>query len=324
MGDLMQYKDVEIPSELSGLINYMTDVEGYREELHNLGNQWDLLTILGQMSGTGTDMTGTRKGFQRLTSELLGQLGLETLKKVVQEIDSKAQVAVDIVIRNLFERTADIGFLATDDDIREFIVEVSITDINSQLGEPGVTADQLEDLEVHAGRSSGGEASWPASTSTWPSIRSTSTSSCWTPRATCWPSWITDNDVKHSSRDPLIQEALTTNVEYVEVFRQAATCCPPLKTSRSSMPTASPKPTRPDSASPGRALSLCFRFENEMEGVFKQPAPSEGDWSVMTLLDKSGKGHRQQRQVPHPPGLGAWRWTWRPSSRWSGSPGANT
>jgi len=36
-------------------------------------------------------------------------------------MEAKAQVAVDIVIRNLFERTADIGFLATDDDIREFI-----------------------------------------------------------------------------------------------------------------------------------------------------------------------------------------------------------
>ena len=33
----------------------------------------------------------------------------------------KAQVAIDVLIRNLFERTADIGFLATDDDIRNFI-----------------------------------------------------------------------------------------------------------------------------------------------------------------------------------------------------------
>ncbi|MFA9238639.1 MAG: hypothetical protein ACEQSQ_01970 [Candidatus Paceibacteria bacterium] len=33
----------------------------------------------------------------------------------------KSQVAIDILIRNLFERTADIGFLATDDDIRNFI-----------------------------------------------------------------------------------------------------------------------------------------------------------------------------------------------------------
>jgi len=107
------YKDVEIPRKLLGIINHMEDVESYREELHNLGNQWDLLTILGQMGGTGTDMTGTRAGFSRLTSELLAQLALETLKKTVQDMGAKAQVAVDIVIRNLFERTADIGFLVT-------------------------------------------------------------------------------------------------------------------------------------------------------------------------------------------------------------------
>ena len=173
MSDRMQYKDVEIPSELSGLINYMTDVEGYREELHNLGNQWDLLTILGQMSGTGTDMTGTRKGFQRLTSELLGQLGLETLKKVVQEIDSKAQVAVDIVIRNLFERTADIGFLATDDDIREFLVEVS--SLVRQMGEPGVTGEQLAELEALRARPRGAHRGL-GSRNTWPSTQYISTS----------------------------------------------------------------------------------------------------------------------------------------------------
>ncbi len=33
----------------------------------------------------------------------------------------KSQVAIDILIRNLFERRADIGFLATDDDIRLFL-----------------------------------------------------------------------------------------------------------------------------------------------------------------------------------------------------------
>lgn len=118
------YRDVNVPEKLRGIINYMTGVERYREELSNLGSQWDLLTILGQMSGTGTDMTGTREGFQSLTSELLGQLGLETLKKTSQDIGAKAQVVVDIVIRNLFERTADIGFLATDDDVREFLRSV--------------------------------------------------------------------------------------------------------------------------------------------------------------------------------------------------------
>lgn len=33
----------------------------------------------------------------------------------------KAQTTIDIFIRNLFERTADVGFLATDDDLVAFM-----------------------------------------------------------------------------------------------------------------------------------------------------------------------------------------------------------
>lgn len=131
MANEVFYKGVKIPPQLLGVIDHMADVERYREELRFLGSQWDLLTILGQMNGTGMDMTETHRGFQLLTSELLGQLGLETLKKTIQEIGSKAQVAVDIVIRNLFERTADIGFLATDDDIRAFLR--SVNRLNGQI-----------------------------------------------------------------------------------------------------------------------------------------------------------------------------------------------
>lgn len=71
--------------------------------------------------GGGTDMTTTREEFETLTAQLLSSLGTATVKKTLQQVTLKAQVAVDIVIRNLFERTADIGFLATDDDLRYFL-----------------------------------------------------------------------------------------------------------------------------------------------------------------------------------------------------------
>lgn len=38
-----------------------------------------------------------------------------------QEASAKAQFAINILIRNLFERTADIGFLCCDEDIRAFL-----------------------------------------------------------------------------------------------------------------------------------------------------------------------------------------------------------
>ena len=75
------YKNISLPPELIDLLPHMGDVEGYREELRTLGAQWDLLTILGQMSGAGSDMSATQNEFQSLTDELIGQLGQETLNK---------------------------------------------------------------------------------------------------------------------------------------------------------------------------------------------------------------------------------------------------
>ena len=90
--------------------------------------EWNALMSSLQLSGTGTDMSATRQAFHALTTGLLNNLGNETLKKTVLEMKSKAQVAVDIMIRNLFERTADIGFLATDDDIRDYAAKLGVSE----------------------------------------------------------------------------------------------------------------------------------------------------------------------------------------------------
>jgi chemotaxis signal transduction protein len=286
MSDEVYYKDVKVPKLLTGLINHMSTVEGYREELSNLGNQWDLLTILGQMSGTGMDMTDTRLGFQRLTSELLGQLGLETLKTTVQEIGSKAQVAVDIVIRNLFERTADIGFLATDDDIRAYLT--SLTDVEEQIAiireqgecespQPGVAHLRADQAERKA-RIIERFQEYVAKYSVYFNIILLD------PQGNVVVQLDEDNAVEHSS-DPLLQEALTTHAEYVEAFR--ATDLIPAR-ERALIYGYRVTETNEADSRPLGILCLCFRFENEMAGVFKNLS-NEGDWSVLSLLDKSGR-----------------------------------
>jgi len=59
--------------------------------------------------------------FSDLKEELIPLLIRENLKKHTEELRSKAQISIDILIRNLFERTADVGFLATDTAIIEFL-----------------------------------------------------------------------------------------------------------------------------------------------------------------------------------------------------------
>src|ERR1700736_6560290 len=116
-----KFKGIDLESDLAPIIPHVEVANAYGAALQNLQQVWDSLSLLGQLSGGGTDMSGSRGAFGELAVSLVNQLGREALKKSLQEMGSKAQVAINILVRNLFERTADIGFLATDEDIRAFL-----------------------------------------------------------------------------------------------------------------------------------------------------------------------------------------------------------
>ena len=116
--------------DTSELIDNMKHINRFKADLEELNKTWSQLTLLGQLGNTTTDMSKTQNSFNNLTDELITQLSTKTINKTVSEMTSIAQVTVDIVIRNLFERTADIGFLSTDDEIINFLKNKN-SDINS-------------------------------------------------------------------------------------------------------------------------------------------------------------------------------------------------
>ncbi|HAS83155.1 MAG TPA: chemotaxis protein CheW [Verrucomicrobia bacterium] len=263
------YKDCIVSRQLKGLINHMDVVEECRVEIQALGQQWDLLTILGMMSGENMDMSATREGFRRLTSELLDNLAREILNKTVQHIVAKAQVAVDIVIRNLFERTADIGFLATDDDIREclngnkqdksalqarfreYVAKYSVYDNIMLLDAQGQVQVQMDDA----------------------------------------------HPVEYS-RDPILRAAMQTKAAFVEAYRHTDLMPHRDKTLvYAYRVTAS---NRPDSEVLG-VLCLCFRFENEMDGVFAE-LTGGSTREVILLTDHEGRVLASSDHYHIPPG----------------------
>jgi hypothetical protein len=63
----------------------------------------------------------TQKEFQDLRDLMIKELIGRYLNQTNSEITLRAQTTIDILIRNLFERTADVGFLATDDDLVDFM-----------------------------------------------------------------------------------------------------------------------------------------------------------------------------------------------------------
>lgn len=66
--------------------------------------------------------------FDELKLELIEALLHENIKKITNELSFKSKTAIDILIRNLFERTADIGFFSTDSLITEYLTSTHISD----------------------------------------------------------------------------------------------------------------------------------------------------------------------------------------------------
>jgi len=62
----------------------------------------------------------TRSAFSQLSGAMVEQIAQTHLANCQHDLASRAQVAIDILVRNLFERTADVGFIATDAPLVHF------------------------------------------------------------------------------------------------------------------------------------------------------------------------------------------------------------
>src|ERR1700710_1139155 len=113
------YKGITFPDHVAPLVRHMHSVNDHREALAALSGTWDTLALLAHLSNLQADMSEVRASFGQLTDELLVCLAEEGLKLADDSLGHQAQIAFDVLTRNLFERTADIGFLATDSAIVE-------------------------------------------------------------------------------------------------------------------------------------------------------------------------------------------------------------
>ena len=270
------YKGIELDDGLCKVIRHMSSADEYRETLQGLQGVWDNLTLLGQLSGTGADMSATRQAFYQLTVGLLDKLGNETLRKVALEMKSKAQVAVDIMIRNLFERTADIGFLATDDDIRDFAARAPDYLRKLRQGYGSEKERLQEEFDQLAARLQQRFHEYVQKYSVYNNIILLD------PEGNVLIQLDAANPVEHSD-DPLIQESVHTGREYVETFRHSD-----LVPGQANSLIYSYRVTSPEDGRALGVLCLCFRFDNETAGIFDNLGEGD-DWSVIALLDHAGR-----------------------------------
>jgi len=231
---------------MSRLTQHMPAVVGYRERLATLQGAWDSLALLSHLSQDGTNLSGTRQAFESLAGDLVTHLAAETQKKALLAARARAQVVIDVLVRNLFERTADIGFLASDSTIQagdtrairrhfsEYVAKYSVYHNVVLISPEGEVLAQLEN------------GSAPAVT-----------------------------------RDPLVASTLASDRAYVETSRRSDLVPDARRALIYSHRVISESRTL-------GVLCLCFRLEDECEGIFGK-LRSSGDWTVLALLDANNE-----------------------------------
>lgn len=263
MSGLINYKGINVKKDLYPIIKHIEDVDKYREELGRLSSSWDIFALLGQLGDINIDIGKTKENFLNLTSTLLNHLSEQTIKKVTQEMNFKSQVAIDVVIRNLFERTADIGFLAADDDIRTFI-ENYVSDYNNE------SIELKHEIQKRF-------KEYVAKYSVYFDIVLVNTKGKILVRL--------DEDEKLEKVDfEFVNEVLNSTQEYVETYKYHDFLPHHEKTLVYSYKVT--KTNNPNSENLG-VLCLCFKFQDEMKGIFNNLIDPKNKESI-TILDEQG------------------------------------
>lgn len=241
---------------------YMSDVEKYSGRFAGLNDQWDNIKLLceinipEQAKKILPNMTKIQNSFFHLQQELIETLIAEALHKMQNKIGLKAQVAVDILIRNLYERTADVGFIATDDDIRQFVCAEERTEEERdclvcrlrEYVEKYSVYDEIIILDKHFTVLANLDESNPITGTTL--------------------------------YDPLLAETLECETGFVETFRPSV-----LQSGKKTAHIFSSKICKEGSREAAGIVCLCFRFENELGRIFRKLS-TDYDGSVLMIIDR--------------------------------------
>lgn len=242
------------------LLNAMVDVRNFETRLAQLNDWWGKITLIGKINSHNVaptildDMARTQNKFGELQRKLTHNLLVENLQKLVLDNASKAQVAIDLLVRNLFERTADVGFLATDDDIRVFLAQAEpepeqVAFIENRLREYVKKYSVYDEIAIFDAQGR---------------LRA-----------------HLDADNRIEGADPLVAETLRSDSPYLETFRYSV-----LQADRRRSLIYSCKITETDQKNSRvlGVLCLCFRFEDEMRGIFADLLAA-GDRGIIAILD---------------------------------------
>lgn len=254
------------------LLSFMPDVLAYKEQLKIFDRQWVRITLTGKINSNRVASTlidfmeGTQNKFLSLQENLIDTLACKNCDKVLQEMQGLSQVAIDILKRNLYERTADVGFLATDDDIVGFLLRESpdaeaVERIRERLQayrDKYTVYDEIVIIDING------------------NVRAN-----------------LDPTAKLTrSADPLLRDVVEHD-GYLETFRPCD-----LRPGKGSVLAYSHRILHPETRAPLGVLCLCFDLAGEMEGIYKNLLQKSR--AIISILNDEGVviSSSDPKQVP--------------------------
>jgi chemotaxis signal transduction protein len=242
--------------QTESFLPYMRDVIRCEQSLHELNLMWRIIESSAKMNCSEDaksilpTMAETRQGFNRLEHELVLSLVHQKVSTVIEEIGTKAHYIIDLLVRNLYERTADVGFLATDNELCSFVAGLH--------GNADVIRMRLR--------------AYANKYTVYDEII------------------LLDDDGNvlvqinpetpiEGSTDPLIKATMQTD-GYVETYRASD-----LRPHHEKSLIYSKRMHHPITGEPIGVLCLCFNFSEEMAGIFSSHGDPTGR-SVMLLVDE--------------------------------------
>ncbi|NVM75705.1 chemotaxis signal transduction protein [Duganella sp. SG902] len=226
-------------ADSGSFLPHMPDVARCELSLRELNQMWRLIEASAKMNCPAEArlllpaMVATRTGFAHLEQALVSNLVQEKLRHVLADLGTQARYAIDILVRNLYERTADVGFLATDLALCRFVAGLD----DDQQAARQRLADYRDKYTVYDQillLDTAGRVLVQADPAT---------------------------PVGHS-RDPLLAATLAAD-GYVETFRATD-----LRPGQPRALVYSHRMAHPDSGAPAGVLCLCFHFEQELDAIF--------------------------------------------------------
>lgn len=110
--------------------NHIPQLNEFISASSQLNSWWDATSIIAKVNQDSLEghggtllesMQNTKQRFVELQHQLKECLLKESFNKASMDMTFKSQNLIDVLARNLFERTADVGFLATDKHIIDYM-----------------------------------------------------------------------------------------------------------------------------------------------------------------------------------------------------------